>query len=210
MNQEIVDKFHIEYETNRMWEKMSWMGTPMWKLPFDAFVIQELIYNIKPDFIIETGTNFGGSTLFYASILELLKHGKVITIDKERKAIPKQNRLWKRRVTSFVSDSIDSQLFVKIKRKTRHKINLVLLDSWHTKEHVLQELKLYSQLVSVNSYIVVEDTHVNGHPIEWKWGEGPYEAVKEFLKDNSSFQIDRNCEKFRLTYNPSGYLKRIV
>ena len=77
----ISDEYHKWYETNRIWEKTSWLGTPMWKLPFDAFIIQELICMIKPDLIIETGTGCGGSSVFYASIMQLLDKGEIITID---------------------------------------------------------------------------------------------------------------------------------
>jgi cephalosporin hydroxylase len=209
MNQEVVDKFHIEYETNRMWENMFWMGTPIWKMPFDAFAIQDLIYKLKPDYVIETGTAFGGSALFYASMLKLLNHGEVITVDIEKKAVPETNEIWKEKVISFIGSSIDDDIFSEIKTIVENKKNIVLLDSWHTKEHVLKELQLYSQLIPVNSYIIVEDTHVNGHPVPWKWGEGPYEAVFEFLRTHDNFAIDKDCEKLVLTNNPSGYLKRL-
>ena len=87
---------------------------------------------------------------------------------------------------------------------------MVILDSWHTKEHVLKELKLYSRLVSVGSYLIVEDSHMNGHPIKWKWCEGPYEAIQEFLKTNHSFRIDKKCENLLITFNPSGFLRRVL
>ncbi len=86
---------------------------------------------------------------------------------------------------------------------------MVVLDSWHTKEHVLRELELYANLVSVGSYLIVEDTHVNSHPVPWNWGEGPFEAVSEFLNKRNDFTPDENCERFNFTFNPSGWLKKI-
>src|SRR3989304_2506657 len=103
----ICDNFHKLYEQRRVWERMTWLGVPMWKLPFDAFIIQELICKIRPDYIIETGTNFGGSSLFYASILNLLKKGRVITIDKTKKTAPDSN-------LSYISDNIFSSTVIKL------------------------------------------------------------------------------------------------
>lgn len=207
----ISDEFHKFYEANRIWERTSWLGIPIWKLPFDAFIIQEIICRVKPDYIIETGTNFGGSSVFYASILELIGHGTVVTIDKEDKF--KTNELTEylasRRIMRILGDSIDESSIKMVRSYIGQGLTMVILDSWHTKEHVLKELHLYSSFVSVGSYVIVEDTHVSGHPIRWKWGEGPYEAVKEFLQHNSTFEIDKTCEKLGMTFNPCGYLKKV-
>lgn len=209
----ISDNFHKHYEKNRIWEKTSWLGVPMWKLPFDAFIIQELIFKIKPDYIIETGTNFGGSTLFYASILELIGHGCVVTIDVEDKIKYNNStakRLRENRIVQFLGSSTDPVIYNEVKKLTEYKKNIVLLDSWHSKAHVLQEMKMYSKLLIVGTYMIVEDTHVSGHPIEWAWGEGPYEAVQEFLENNPCFSIDKKCEKLGMTFNPNGYLKKVL
>lgn len=214
MNKEITDKFHIEYETSRAWEKISWLGIPMFKLPFDAFIIQELIFKVRPDYIIETGTAYGGSALFYASLLELLGNGRVITVDIEPGVCWKDKiaaRLMKKRVRCFTANSTDPYFIAGLRREVRrgNKRVMVILDSWHTKEHVINELTLYSPLVSVGSYLIVEDSHVNGHPVPWEYGEGPYEAVDWFLQRTEDFVIDREAEKFELTFNPAGYLLRV-
>jgi cephalosporin hydroxylase len=208
-----LKKFHIHYEEERLWEKTSWLGVPAWKLPFDAWIIQELIYKVKPDYIIETGTGHGGSALFYASICELLGKGKVITIDIEDKRsayCEDTQEIADKRIIFLLGSSIDSITISSI-YYTLHpdaKV-MVLLDSWHTKDHVLAEMILYSPLVSIGSYLIVEDTHVNGNPVPWDYGEGPMEAVKEFLSNEDDFVIDKDCEKLMFTFNPNGYLRRV-
>lgn len=200
----LSDDFHIYYEKKRLWETTTWLGVPIWKLPFDAFVIQELIYETRPDYIIETGTGFGGSALFYASIQDMIKHGRVISVDVENKVNFKHKR-----IKFLISSSIDNPINNQIYRIVKANNNMVILDSWHTKEHVLKEIELYAHFVGLNNYLIIEDTHMNGNPIKWKWGDGPMEAVKEFLKSNKNFIIDKHCERLGMTFNPNGYLKRI-
>lgn len=212
MSVKISDDFHKYYEENKLWANLNWMGIPMWKLPFDAIIVQDLIYKIRPDYIIETGTGMGGSSAFYSTICETISHGKVITVDIENKHqlqyIPEKIR---ERISFIHSSSTDSGAVVSIYNKCNFKKNLVILDSWHTEDHVLKELLLYCDLVPVNSYIIVEDSHVNGHPIEWRWGKGPHEAIHEFLKTEKgkNFIIDKKCENQIMTFNPDGFLKRI-
>ncbi len=208
--QESIDRFHIHYEQNRIWENARWLGVPIWKLPFDAFIIQELIYKIKPDYIIETGTGKGGSAVFYASILELIGKGTVITIDIDP-SFNKNNiqENLRKRIIQITGDSVSHQVFTKVDALTAGEKSLVLLDSWHIYYHVLKELELYSQFVSTGSYIIVEDTHIN-NPVPWEYGDdGPMEAVKKFLSMRDDFIADKECEKHGMTFNPNGYLKRV-
>lgn len=208
----ISDEFHKYYEENKLWANLSWLGIPMWKLPFDAIVVQELITQIQPDYIIETGTGMGGSAAFYATICEALGHGKVITVDIENRHklqyIPEKIS---ERISFIHSSSTDTGTIVSIYNKCNLKKNLVILDSWHTYDHVLKELLLYSDLVPSGSYIIVEDSHVNNHPIEWKWGNGPYEAIHDFLDTDKGikFTIDKRCEHQIMTFNPNGFLRRV-
>jgi len=206
-----VDEYHQFYEQKRMWENTYWLGVPMWKLPFDAMVIQEIIYEVKPDCIIETGTGHGGSAAFYASICELIGHGKVITIDIENKVrelshLPSKIR---KRIITHHGSSINPLKFNRIKSKCNDMKNLVILDSWHSYDHVCKELEMYEELVPVGSYLIVEDTHVSGHPVHWEHGKGPYEAVEWFLSTRDYFEPQYWCEKYIMTFNPKGYLKRI-
>lgn len=208
---EDIDKFHVWYEENKIWEKTTWLGVPCWKLPFDLQIMQEIIFEVQPDYLIETGTGYGGSALFFASIMELIGRGKVLTIDIESKvdiASLGGKELYKRRVEFITGSSMDEDVVRRVKKVIGGKV-VVVLDSWHTKTHVLQELEMYSPLVSMNSYMVVEDTHVSDHPVPWKWGPGPFEAVEEFLLKNPQFMVDKKCEKLGFTFNPNGYLKKV-
>ena len=207
----ISDTFHTFYEQHRLWKDTTWMGVPMYKLPFDAFVIQELICKVKPNFIIETGTGEGGSAIFYASLCELFTGGKVITIDINDKFDIDSFEISKikNRIIKVYGSSTNPLVFEKVKNLVGDGSALVVLDSNHRKKHVVDELDLYSQLVNIGSYIIVEDTHVNYHPVPWEWGDGPMEAVHEFLEINDNFVIDSSCEKHMMTFNPRGYLRRV-
>ena len=204
----IVDNFHkLYYQTlGRTWKNTFWLNVPCQKCPLDLWVYQELILDLRPDVIIESGTGTGGSALFLASCCELLKNGRVITIDID----DQPNRPVHRRVTYLSGSSISEQILQQIRRfiNQTDKV-IVILDSEHTKEYVLQELRIYSELVTIGSYLIVEDSNVNGHPVMSDFGPGPMEAIREFLKHNENFVIDRTKEKFYLTFNPCGYLKKL-
>jgi cephalosporin hydroxylase len=209
----LTDDFHIFYETTRVWEKNLWMGIPVWRFPCDMMVQQELIYRIKPDYIIETGTGLGGGAAFFATVCEIIEHGKVITIDLTHRynsdLIPKKVR---DRIIFLGGGSTNPLLFEEVKKLANGKKNMVFLDSWHVKEYVLEEMELYSPLVSFGSYMVVEDTHAGkiGHPVQWKYDTfGAYEAVEEFLKTHNEFEVDYECEKHLMTFHPRGWLKKI-
>jgi cephalosporin hydroxylase len=173
--------------------------------------MQEIISEIRPDYIIEAGTRYGGTTLFYASVLSLVNpNGKVITIDiapetDDASKLP----LWNQRVEMIVGSSVEPKVTDHIAEEVKGKKVLVTLDSLHTREHVLKEMQIYSKLVTPGSYLVVQDTNLNGHPVEPNFGPGPMEAVQEFLKTNDNFVADRSREKFFLTFYPGGWLKRI-
>lgn len=218
MTEKISDLYHRYFNDNKLWEYNTWLGVPCWKLPLDQIVYQQLITKIRPTLIIETGTCYGGSALFFASILELIgaSGSGVITIDIEDKCTEiinsqhhKIQELWNKKVQFIQGNSIDSKIAQIIQDSCQFADSvMVILDSWHSKEHVLKELELYSPLVSINSYIIVEDSHIH-NPIQWAYGDGPAEAIEEFLKNNSNFESDLECEKFVMTFNPFGFLKRM-
>ena len=209
-NQKIIDRFHgLYYDShlvNKTWYNTSWLGVTAWKCPLDLWVYQEIIYEIKPDLIVETGTAFGGSALYLACLCDILKGGEVVTIDVDSQ----NNRPVHQRITYLQGSSVSEQIFAQVVTLCKGKKRvMIMLDSDHRKEHVLKELELYSALVSKDSYIIVEDTNVNGHPVYPGFGPGPMEAVKEFLRQNKNFVVDRSKEKLLLTFSPQGFLKRV-
>lgn len=206
----VVKAFHELYYNSAVWNK-AWgstyyFGIHTMKCPLDCWIYQEIIYKTKPDVIIESGTFNGGSALYLAGLCDLLKKGRVITIDIDSaKGKPLHKRI-KYLVGMSTSDKIVSE--VKRLIKPREKV-LVILDSDHGYSNVIKELRIYNKFVTNNSYIIVEDTNINGHPVRPESGPGPMEAVEEFIKENKNFIIDIQQEKFHMTFNPKGYLKKI-
>jgi cephalosporin hydroxylase len=207
--QKIIDDFHGLYF--RLNEKksglmLSWMGYQTGKVPGDLWIYQELLFLMRPDIIIECGTHKGGSALYLSHMCQLLDHGHVISID----LYPKENRPSHDKLTYINGSSTSSEVVEQVHSivTTNSKI-LVILDSDHTREHVLKELTIYSELIPVGGYLIVEDSFLNGHPSHGNFGAGPTEAIEEFLDKNSNFSIDRSLEKFLFTLNPKGFLKRI-
>jgi len=211
----IKDTAQLKYSYN-----FTWLGRPIIQYPPDIIAMQEIIWDVKPDLIIETGIAHGGALIFYASLLELLGKGRVLGIDIEirshnKKAI--QSHFLHKRISLLEGSSISKEVLEKVATyvKGKKKI-LVCLDSNHTHEHVLRELNLYSSFVSKGSYLVVFDTVIEDLPDSlnynrpWKKGNSPKSAVRYFLKKNKNFQVDRDIgNKLIITTNPDGYLKRI-
>jgi len=212
-------------------KNFTWMGRPILQYPTDLMVMQEIIWEVKPDIIIETGVAFGGMTKFYAHMLDVCGGTAVIGIDIDirkdnRKALMDQKQL-AYMIKLVEGSSIDPNVFEKV----LHLIDdeepiaegiaedytiLVSLDSNHSHDHVLQELKLYSPLVSVGSYVVVFDTaieiYMKEQPKDRPWGpkNNPMSAVQSFMKDNENFIIDHEVEaRALITAAPSGWLRRV-
>lgn len=188
------------------WKNTRWLGVEVEKNPLDLWVYQELIHVLCPDLIIEIGTLFGGSAFFLASICDLIGSGRILTVDiKDREKRPAHKRI--EYITgNSVQDSTVAQ--VRSRVKPGEKV-MVILDSNHFKDHVLQEMRAYSGLVSLNSYLIVEDGNINGNPVNKEHGPGPTEAITEFLTGNANFVVNRQFEKYYLTFNPGGYLLRV-
>ena len=201
----IVSEFHKKYHNSGVWYTgTTWMGVHVQKCPLDLWAYQDILFELKPDLIIETGTAFGGSALFMAHICDIIGNGSILSID-----IAQNNRPVHNRITYLLGSSIDRAIIDIAKCTATNLTTMVILDSCHTREHVLQEMVEYSKLVTVGSYIIVEDTNINGHPVCEDHGPGPFEAVSDFLVTNKDFQIDLSREKFMMTQNPGGYLKRV-
>jgi cephalosporin hydroxylase len=209
---EIVDTFHCLYHDSHLfdgtWSDTRWLGVPVAKTPLDLWVYQEILVELRPALVIETGTLNGGSALFLATVLDVLGAGRVLTIDVETRS----GRPAHSRIEYATGSSTDPAVHrdATIAAREAGGAVLVVLDSDHTRDHVLAELRLYAPLVSAGSYVIVEDTNVNGHTVSPEHGPGPAEAVEAFLREDSRFEIDRSREKHYLTFNPGGYLRRQV
>jgi cephalosporin hydroxylase len=197
----------------------SWFGEPLLNLPQDMFAIQEIIFKTKPKYIIEIGVAWGGGLLFYSTLMEALGGQKVIGIDVY---IPNdlKERLFSHgkisdRLFLINQSSTDPQTIDQINSIVGHSRDvLVILDSFHTHDHVLKELQMYSPLVGKGQYLICGDTIVEDIPTQkhrvrpWGPGNNPKTALRQFLKENNRFEIDRRFDKKLLfTTNPEGYLK---
>ena len=182
------------------------LGVPLLKLPTDLWTYQELLSDVRPDLVLETGTYRGGSALYLGCLCDLLGNGRVITVDNERWGEPPEHP----RVEHLLGSSTSLEVRERIERAAADcERVLVILDSDHRRDHVLAELRAYAGLVTVGSYVIVEDTNINGHPVEPEWGAGPMEAVETFLAEDPRFAPDAERERFFMTSNPSGYLRRL-
>ncbi|MEX2526816.1 MAG: cephalosporin hydroxylase family protein [Gemmatimonadota bacterium] len=197
----------------------SWMGRPVIQFPQDLLAMQEIIWEVKPDLILETGIARGGSLVFYASMLALLGEGGLavgIDIDlrgHNREAIEKHPMFPQIRLVQ--GSSTAPEVMEQVRELARHRQRiLVVLDSNHTHDHVLEELRLYSPLVTPGSYLVVFDTVVEHLPEEasadrpWGPGNNPATAVKTFLEENSRFTVDTSVDdKLLISVAGGGFLK---
>ena len=198
----------------------TWMGRPIIQYPQDMIAMQEIIWEVKPDLIIETGIAHGGSIIYYASILELIGKGEVLGIDidiREHNRIEIENHPMSKRIHMLQGSAISEEIIEQVKPFAKDKKTvMVCLDSNHTHEHVLKELQLYSPFVTPGSYLVAFDTIVEDLPADlytdrpWSVGDNPKTAVHEFLKTNSDFVINKEIDnKLLVSVAPDGYLKRI-
>jgi len=212
--QQIVDRFHDLYYSKLDEGRglhtivLAWMGHEMFKCPMDLWLYQELIVLKRPGLIIETGTYKGGSALYLACICDLVGQGSVVTIDIDdsHAAIRPQHP----RLRYVTGSSTAPEIFEQASSLAAEAGDvMVILDSDHRRDHVLDELRLYSTLIPVGGLLVVEDTNVNGHPTYASFGPGPWEAVDAFLDENDGFVADRSYERFLLTMNPRGVLRRV-
>lgn len=218
--QKLARNFFIDSWQHKYSYNFNWSGRPIIQVPQDIVALQEIIWQTKPDLIIETGIAHGGSLIFYASMLELIGRGEVLGIDIDirkhnRKEIEKHKMA--KRIKMIEGSSTDEKIIKKVEKIVeKHKKVMVCLDSLHTHQHVLEELNLYSKFVSKNSYLVVFDTIIEHMPKgmfkdrPWGRGNNPKTAVDEFLKKNKKFIVDKEIEnKVLITSAPDGFLKRI-
>ena len=200
-----VSRAHdVLYESDA-WTHATWLGTQALKNPLDLWVYQEIMVETKPELIVETGTYRGGSAHFLASLCDLMGRGEVVSIDIEprRDDYPEHPRI------TYLAGARP-----RIRRSSTRCASapagrpiLVILDSDHSQAHVEAELAAYAPLVPVGCYVIVEDSNIGR--IRKDLMPGPLEAVETFLAQTDEFEIDREREKFLITFNPSGYLRRV-
>jgi cephalosporin hydroxylase len=209
----LVTQFRRFYHF-RVGKPSHFMGVHIRQYPTDNWVMVEILTELAPDYVIETGTLNGGSALFYAAILEQVNpNGRIITIDIDSSKSERARKmdLWKRRIDFIHASSVDPDVVSRIAQQVRGSKVLVTFDSDHSKDHVLKEMQALGPLVTPGSYMIVQDTVFNGHPIHQQSfaGGGPWAAVEEFMKTSTDFEIDKTRERYVITSNPSGYLKKI-
>jgi cephalosporin hydroxylase len=208
---QLADQFHDLYyrlgQRGRYTNFVSWLGYSSLKCPLDLWIYHELICKLQPEFIVETGTASGGSALFLASMCDLIDRGEVITIDVDARL--GERRPVHPRISYFIGSSTDPAVLFRVREVLKGKsCGMVILDSDHHRDHVLAEMRAFAGFIPVGGYLIVEDTNINGHPAYSDFGPGPMEAVNDFLAETDTFEVDKACERFLLTMNPSGYLRR--
>ncbi|MCK5680415.1 class I SAM-dependent methyltransferase [bacterium] len=202
----------LDYHQKKVvFDKVSWMGIPTLKNVLDLWVYQELIYSLRPDLIIEMGSFKGGSTLYLAHLLEQLGQGQIISVDLDHSHFLASHA----RITTLTGSTQDPGTIIRLKEAAAGLSVMIIHDADHSRDMVLADLQAYADLVSKDSYFIVEDGVVDLFPEgtllgDTMGGPGPLPAIREFLEQDHRFIIDRSCERYLLTYNPCGYLKKIA
>jgi cephalosporin hydroxylase len=191
----------------RIMEGSTYHGIPTMKNPLDFWIYQEILWESKPDFIIEVGNLYGGSTLALAHICDLIGSGRVVGVDSDHQNISAKAKAHPR-ISLLTGEACE--IFPLVQTNVPAGASVMIIDdSLHTHDHTLRVLETYADLVSVGNYFIVEDG-ICHHGLDVGPKPGPYEAVDAFVRNNKNFIIDRTKESFGITWNPRGYLKRIA
>jgi cephalosporin hydroxylase len=206
----IVRRFHDLYmnSAGRTFQNTYWLGKRVVKSPLDLWIYQEIIHATRPSVLLETGTAFGGSAWYFASLFDIIGAGRVVTVDIAPMDTPPHPR-----ITYVTGDSIAPETVGQVREQIGPGDSvMVVLDSKHHRDHVIEELRTYGALVRPGHFMVAEDTNINLNVPQPKPGRpyhrpGPLQAVREFVAEQDRFVVDRSLEKFFMTFHPQGWLR---
>lgn len=191
---------------DRIMGRSTYFGVQAWKSPIDAWVYQEMIVSLRPDWIVEIGVNAGGSTLMLAHLCDLLDHGKVVAVELRPERVDPRVRAHPR-ITVLDGDALDHRDAI-YELVGDSQTTLVIEDSAHSFSNTMAICRTFADLVTPGSYLIVEDG-ICHHGLDVGPNPGPYEAIEAFVAEDPRFEIDRSCEDFLITWNPTGYLRRV-
>lgn len=198
----------IYHQREILTKQVTWLGVPVWKNVLDLHMYQEIIFEQGPEFIVEIGSAYGGSTLYLAHVCDILGKGIVISVDISREHFGVRHP----RIKVVTGDSTDAKTIAAVHELAGTGNAMVIQDGNHQKDAVLADLRNYADLIPLHGYFIVEDTIADVfHPGNGvgRLMEGPLCAVEQFLAENSEFMVDKSRERYLITQNPGGYLRRV-
>lgn len=209
----VIDSFHRAwYDSPETWKTSSWGGFGLKQLPFDLQTYQSILFDVRPAFVVQTGVSMGGSMAFFAHLLDAIgAPPESVVVGVDIALTPSARKLSHPRIRLIEASSTDPATLERVRSELpAGRRGLVSLDSDHSRDHVLREMQLYAPLVEVGSYMVVEDTNVNGHPVFPEHGPGPYEAVDAFMATSGGeFVHDERWKKMLFSFHHHGWLRRV-
>jgi cephalosporin hydroxylase len=206
IDEELQIAFLEAYWRNLAWQDSEWLGHRIGRPPTDLFAYQELVHDVRPDWIIEFRTLDGAKALFFATLCDLVGHGQVLSIDQHAAA----GRPDHPRITYLEGQSTHDDVAAKAREIVGADARcVVVMNSGGSRMRVVKEIELFEPFVPIGSYLVVEDTIVNGHPVYASFGPGPFEAVRDVTRMRGEFVADPRFERYGVSFNRGGFLRRV-